>query len=257
MFTRILTTLFISAALIPYATVGALPPAAHALHEEEGNELATDTMYQQAIEDVQRYTAPATLNGPKLDRGSYSATTVEEVAAIRAARAEEARKKTEEEARVAAVASSGGNARIQVSASNCSSAYCWPLESFNYVPANNGFRTASRPDHNGFDMLAPAGTPIYAVADGTVTLSSESHYGFGVAVVVNSVIDGQNVQFTYGHMTYGSRMVVAGQTVKAGQPIGLVGSTGRSTANHLHLEIQVNGAMIDPYSWMNSRAGGR
>jgi murein DD-endopeptidase MepM/ murein hydrolase activator NlpD len=56
-------------------------------------------------------------------------------------------------------------------------------------------------------------------------------------------------------MTYGSRQVQAGETVAAGQLIGFVGSTGRSTANHLHFEVWVNGSLYEPYGWLAANAG--
>ncbi len=83
--------------------------------------------------------------------------------------------------------------------------------------------------HQGVDLLAAAGTPIYAAAAGVVSVSQESYGGYGVAVTIEHVIGGQRVSTLYGHMTYGSRQVVSGQTVEAGQLIGLVGSTGSST----------------------------
>jgi murein DD-endopeptidase MepM/ murein hydrolase activator NlpD len=88
-----------------------------------------------------------------------------------------------------------------------------------------------------------------------VKVSSESYYGYGVGVVIEHEIGGQQVETTYGHMTYGSRAVQAGDTVAAGQLIGLVGSTGQSTANHLHFEVQVNGALVDPLAWLRANAG--
>uniref|UniRef100_UPI0005630F5A LLM class flavin-dependent oxidoreductase n=1 Tax=Microbacterium sp. B19 TaxID=96765 RepID=UPI0005630F5A len=54
---------------------------------------------------------------------------------------------------------------------------------------------------------------------------------------------------------YGSRQVQAGDTVAAGQLIGLVGSTGSSTANHLHFEVHINGSVVDPYAWLQQNAG--
>jgi murein DD-endopeptidase MepM/ murein hydrolase activator NlpD len=107
----------------------------------------------------------------------------------------------------------------------------------------------------GVDMLAPGGTPIFAAAAGVVKVSQESYGGYGVAVTIDHVINGQRVGTLYGHMTYGSRQVVPGQTVQAGQVIGFVGSTGRSTANHLHFETYLNGSNIDPYAWLQANAG--
>jgi murein DD-endopeptidase MepM/ murein hydrolase activator NlpD len=73
--------------------------------------------------------------------------------------------------------------------------------------------------------------------------------------MIDSVIGGKSVATTYGHMTYGSRQVQAGETVAAGQLIGFVGSTGRSTANHLHFEVWVNGSLYEPYGWLAANAG--
>jgi murein DD-endopeptidase MepM/ murein hydrolase activator NlpD len=56
-------------------------------------------------------------------------------------------------------------------------------------------------------------------------------------------------------MIYGSRQVQAGETVAAGQLIGFVGSTGRSTANHLHFEVHVNGGLMEPIAWLAANAG--
>ena len=92
----------------------------------------------------------------------------------------------------------------------------------------------------------PAGTPIYAAAAGVVRVSQESFGGYGVCVSIDHVIDGQQVSTLYGHMTYGTRLVASGQTVVAGQMIGRVGSTGSSTANHLHFEVHINGSVVDP-----------
>ncbi|RWZ64763.1 M23 family metallopeptidase [Labedella populi] len=106
--------------------------------------------------------------------------------------------------------------------------------------------------HNGVDMLCPGGTAIGAIADGTVRISTESYFGYGVAVVIDHVINGQTVSTLYAHMTYGTRAVQVGQKVSAGQIIGQVGSTGRSTANHLHLEVKINGSLVDPMAWLRA-----
>ncbi len=87
--------------------------------------------------------------------------------------------------------------------------------------------------HKGIDLAAPKGTPIYAVADGKVVAAGDgtwdSSYGLHVAIQHGS--DYTN----YAHMS--EIDVKVGQTVKAGQKIGEVGSTGNSTGNHLHFEL--------------------
>ncbi len=117
----------------------------------------------------------------------------------------------------------------------------WPLT--NYVLGRGLWDSGY---HQGVDLLAPQGQPIFAAAAGVVSVSQESYGGYGVAIVIEHVINGQKVSTTYGHMTYGSRQVQAGQTVAAGQLIGLVGSTGSSTANHLHFEVHINGRSSTP-----------
>ena len=130
----------------------------------------------------------------------------------------------------------------------------WPVSNFTYA-SYNLFRASNRPNHNGFDMVASAGTPIFAAASGVVRISQEGYAGYGVAVVIDSVVGGQRVSTLYGHMTYGSRQVFSGQSVSAGQLIGAVGSTGSSTANHLHFEVMINGNYVDPLSWLQTNAG--
>ena len=109
--------------------------------------------------------------------------------------------------------------------------------------------------HQGVDLLAPAMTPIYATAAGVVSVSSEGYNGYGVTVAINHTIGGKQVNSLYGHMTYGTRQVAVGQTVAAGQLIGYVGSTGSSTANHLHFEVHINGTVVDPWAWLKANAG--
>jgi murein DD-endopeptidase MepM/ murein hydrolase activator NlpD len=85
------------------------------------------------------------------------------------------------------------------------------------------------------DICNSAGTPIYAAAGGTVTVAGW-YYGYGYAVVIDH---GNGYSTLYGHAS--SLGVSVGQTVSQGQYIAAMGSTGWSTANHLHLEVQYNG----------------
>ena len=97
------------------------------------------------------------------------------------------------------------------------------------------------------------GSPIQVMADGVVsTVVPVDGGGLGVYVVIDHIIDGQNVQSWYGHMLTGSVKVSEGETVKVGQQVGQVGTTGTSTGAHLHFEVHVDGAPTDPFAWLKS-----
>lgn len=98
--------------------------------------------------------------------------------------------------------------------------------------------------HTGLDIAAANGTPIKVVANGVVTFASRSgSYGYLV-----KVDHGNGVETWYAHT---SKMYVdVGQTVKAGDVIAGVGSTGNSTGPHLHLEIRVDGQHLDPQEYL-------
>ena len=95
--------------------------------------------------------------------------------------------------------------------------------------------------HAGLDFAAPQGTPIYATADGTVSTGGNTGDGFGNHVIINH---GYGYETLFGHMV--RVKVRAGQTVKRGQVIGWVGSTGKSTGPHCHYEVHKNGEKMDP-----------
>jgi murein DD-endopeptidase MepM/ murein hydrolase activator NlpD len=95
--------------------------------------------------------------------------------------------------------------------------------------------------HAGMDFTAPTGTPIYATGDGTVLLADNASSGYGNHIRIDH---GYGYVTLYGHM---SRIKSRpGQKVKRGEVIGYVGSTGKSTAPHLHYEVRYNGDPIDP-----------
>jgi murein DD-endopeptidase MepM/ murein hydrolase activator NlpD len=101
--------------------------------------------------------------------------------------------------------------------------------------------------HAGMDFARPAGTPIVSVGAGTVIAAGWIYSGYGISVVV----DHGNGYFThYAHMS--ETNVSEGQQVKAGDTLGLEGSTGDSTGPHLHFEVH-QGAMwnqIEPAGWL-------
>jgi murein DD-endopeptidase MepM/ murein hydrolase activator NlpD len=97
--------------------------------------------------------------------------------------------------------------------------------------------------HTGLDFAAPSGTPIYAVANGTI--SSASYDGAYGNKTVETLEDG--TELWYCHQT--SFLVSAGDSVHAGELIGYIGSTGHVTGPHLHLEVHPGGGdPVDPYS---------
>lgn len=99
--------------------------------------------------------------------------------------------------------------------------------------------------HPGIDIANDVGTPIIATADGTVLESGWSS-GYGETVAIDH---GNNITTLYGH---NSKIVVhTGQSVKKGQLIAYLGSTGYSTGPHLHYEIRVNGTAVNPASFLN------
>ena len=100
--------------------------------------------------------------------------------------------------------------------------------------------------HNGVDMAADFGTPILAAMDGVITRVDFDPGGYGNYITIKHN-DGSISETLYGHME--STSVTVGQEVKAGQPIGAMGSTGGSTGPHLHFEVRDNNDQrIDPAS---------
>ncbi|MCP2287878.1 peptidoglycan DD-metalloendopeptidase family protein [Nocardia amikacinitolerans] len=110
--------------------------------------------------------------------------------------------------------------------------------------------------HRGVDMAANDGTPIFSVADGRVVAAGPAS-GFGNWIVVDSVdTNGRSYSAVYGHMWDHGVLVRVGESVRAGQQIGMVGSAGESSGPHLHFEIVpggrfTGGRQIDPLPWLD------
>ncbi len=96
--------------------------------------------------------------------------------------------------------------------------------------------------HKGLDFAAPRGTPIYAAGDAVVEKAGPwSSYGNYIRLRHNS-----SLKTAYAHLQRIAKGVSSGKRVKQGQVIGYVGTTGRSTGPHLHYEVIVNGAQVNP-----------
>ncbi|MBA3323792.1 MAG: M23 family metallopeptidase [Rhodobacteraceae bacterium] len=128
--------------------------------------------------------------------------------------------------------------------------YAMPVRAAHRFSSNFGYRRdpkgGGRRMHSGVDFAAPRGTPIYATADGVVT-SAKSESGYGLTVRVQHEFGFETV---YAHQ---SRLrVEAGQQVSRGDHIGDMGSTGRSTGNHLHYEVHVGGSPVNPMTYVEA-----
>lgn len=98
--------------------------------------------------------------------------------------------------------------------------------------------------HGGIDIAGVHGSPIYATAEGTVTLAAYRG-GYGNTVIISH---GYGLETYYAHL---SRFAVSsGQWVKRGQVIGYMGRTGRVTGTHLHYEVRVNGVAVNPINYI-------
>jgi len=122
-----------------------------------------------------------------------------------------------------------------------------------YITSGFGTRadpfTGGHAHHMGIDFSARTGDPVLAAAGGVVSFAGVKS-GFGNVVEVDH---GNDITTRYGHLS--EIEVKVGQTVRVGQTIGRVGSTGRSTGPHLHYETRIDGDAVDPQKFL--RAGVR
>jgi murein DD-endopeptidase MepM/ murein hydrolase activator NlpD len=118
----------------------------------------------------------------------------------------------------------------------------WPAHG--WLSSTMGMRTdpftGERDYHQGLDIAADRGAPVYATADGTVRQASYQG-AYGNLVVIDH---GFGLETRYGHLS--AFEVKDGDVVKRGDLIGLVGATGRATSPHLHYEVRVNGRVLNP-----------
>ncbi len=123
--------------------------------------------------------------------------------------------------------------------------FVWPTASFSMITSGYGYRkdpiNGSTAFHNGIDIAASRGTPIYAAKSGVVT-RADRYSGYGNCVII---YHGGGVSTLYGHCDNGNGSrptfeVSVGDSVKAGQVIAYVGTTGRSTGYHLHFSVMTN-----------------
>jgi murein DD-endopeptidase MepM/ murein hydrolase activator NlpD len=123
--------------------------------------------------------------------------------------------------------------------------FIWPIEQFDKISSPFGYRYGQL--HTGADMPSPRGYPIVASMDGKV-ISSGYAEGHGITLLVEH----RNGFYTrYSHNSF--NLVKKGDYVKKGQIIALVGSTGKSTGNHLHFEVRYNDVPLNPLDFLPPR----
>lgn len=105
--------------------------------------------------------------------------------------------------------------------------------------------------HTGIDIANNKGTNITPFMGGTVTYAAETKTGYGKHIIIDH---GNNVTSLYGHLD--KILVYKGQTVTTDQVIGLMGTTGWSTGNHLHFQINVYGIPVNPRVFLNDQNEG-
>ena len=136
----------------------------------------------------------------------------------------------------------------------------FPLPSGTYTSTDSfGWRidpySGARAFHSGSDLAAPSGTSILAVADGVVSFAGQRGT-YGGLITIEHTVRGELVTSYYAHMYQNGIHVAVGDHVTAGQHIGDVGSAGKSTGSHLHIEIHPGGAgqpAVNAMDWLASQ----
>lgn len=161
---------------------------------------------------------------------------------------EQRRRQAEQDAQRAAAAAAAAQERsVRLATLNSFDDFTWPLAIQGRRTSEFGYRndpfSGRQAWHSGTDIAAPGGTHIFAAEAGYVRFAGWNA-GFGNYIILDHA-DGYST--LYAHNT--RNHVVTGQRVSRGQHIGDVGTTGRSTGNHLHFEIRLNGVHLNPMSY--------
>ena len=127
--------------------------------------------------------------------------------------------------------------------------FCWPAPSYTRISDDYGYRNHPilnvQQFHTGVDMAAPGGTPILAAYDGVV-VQAAYNASMGNYVMIDH---GSELYTIYMHAQ--KLMVSPGDEVARGEQIATVGSTGRSTGNHLHFSVRLNGSYVSPWGYIS------
>ncbi len=208
---------------------GVLNEAKAAVEEEESalNELI-------AAKEQEMYKMTSNIQNKEAEIREYEAEIAsqnETIAALEAAVAEERKRLAEEQGRKY----DGG-------------IFTWPAPSYTRISDEYGYRThpilGVQQFHNGLDMAAPGGSPILAAYDGKVVAAAYSS-SMGNYIMIDH---GDSLYTIYMHAS--ALYVSKGAEVSKGDKIAAVGSTGRSTGNHLHFSVRLNGNYVSPWNYL-------
>lgn len=208
---------------------GVLDEAKAAVEEEEAalNELI-------ATKEQEMYKMTSDIQSKEAAIREYEAEIAsqnETIAALEAAVAEERKRLAEEQGR----RYDGG-------------IFTWPAPSYKRISDEYGYRThpilGVQQFHNGLDMAAPGGSPILAAYDGKVVAAAYSS-SMGNYIMIDH---GDSLYTIYMHAS--ALYVSKGAEVSKGDKIAAVGSTGRSTGNHLHFSVRLNGNYVSPWNYL-------
>ncbi len=207
---------------------GAVASAAASPQNPATSVLASESAIE--AEDIQAYVAPAEVENAELEREeSYEIASLADIAKA-----------------------DGINHTSSLYWNDPTAAIQWPFPVG--VPMSYGYGMRWGRMHTGIDLTPGNGAKIQAIADGVVRSASNATGGYGVNIYIDHIIDGKVITSHYAHMQYGSMRVQAGDHVKVGDIIGVVGNTGHSFGAHLHFEILVQGTLVDPLAWMRKNA---
>ena len=135
--------------------------------------------------------------------------------------------------------------RRAISKSAAKAGFIWPLKKYS-ISSEFGIRGSKK--HDGIDLSAPKGTPIFATASGKVIFSGRGPSGYGKIVIVKHP---NNLISVYAHNK--RNLVRQGESVKKAQKIATVGNSGRATGYHLHFEVRRNRKPVDPLTYLRRK----
>lgn len=185
----------------------------------------------------------------KQDEIAAQQAIVEELEELeRKRKEEEEKRRQEEELKKQQAAQNGTSYEVPVTPSYDGGQFKWPLPGYYTITSEYGNRNdpinGQLAFHSGLDIAAPNGTPIVAAYGGTVAwayYSSSAGNWIGID-------HGDGIYTVYMHMS--GFAASTGDVVSAGDVIGYVGSTGRSTGNHLHFSVRLNGTYVNPHNYV-------